>query len=804
MYLCGMKKPILSVIFCLLIALGVSARNFTISGYITDSISSETLISATVYDSLSMRGALTNFNGFYSLTLPQGNVVLQYSYAGYNMVVENIDLQSDTSLNIALPPFMLGEVVVTAKSSKMGVETSQMSAIDVPIQLIKSIPALAGEVDIIKALQLMPGVQSGSEGSTGLYVRGGGPDENLILLDGIPLYNVNHMMGFFSVFNADAVKNVTLYKGNFPSRFGSRLSSVVDVRQNDGDARHYHGSVMVGLLSAKVNVEGPIWKDHTTFNISARRTYFDLLAQPIMAIAAKQNDMDRMSAGYYFYDINARLSHKFSDKDRLSFSFYMGDDAIYANIKDSDDGGVNPSGYDNSYSTSNKMKWRWGNILASLNWAHKYNNTLFSNLTVAYTKYRFSLGVDMESTDITDGVKSYQNMGSTYNSKIDDVTMNYLFDYLPHHAHEIKFGANYIFHTFKPSVATIAMKDNYDGENIMAMDTTFGNNPIYTHEVALFIEDNWSIHRVVKLNMGLRASLYAVDNKVYPSVEPRAGLRLLISKDWSFKCSYSYMSQYIHLLSSSNLTLPTDLWMPVTKRIAPMKSHQVAAGVFYNLLGEVDFSVEGYYKYMDNIIEYKDGASFMMSTTGWEDKVNMGKGWSYGVEFLMQRSVGKITGWLGYTWSRSMRQFDREGMLINDGKPFFAKYDRRHDVSFVMQYKINKKIDLSGTFVFGTGTCGTFATQLSPSGSALIESRNNFRMPNYHRLDLGINFHFPRKKQRAGEHLLSISCYNVYNHKNPYMVYLSHKYDESGVSRPALMQVSLFPIMPSISYTFKF
>lgn len=777
------------VVLLLLLSVHYSvARQYTVSGYVSDSVSSETMISAAVYDTVSVRGTVTNTYGFYSLTLPEGKCVLRFSYVGYRSQMIELDLKGDTAVSVRLnSSTTLDEVVVTGHRSEIGVHGTQMSAIEVPMQMIKNIPALAGEVDVIKALQLLPGVQSGSEGGTGLYVRGGGPDENLVLLDGIPLYNVNHLGGFFSVFNADALKNVTLYKGNFPARFGSRLSSVVDVRQKDGDARSYHGNVSVGLLSAKFNVEGPIWKDHTTFNISARRTYYDLLAQPIMAIFASMNEMDRMMAGYYFYDLNARISHKFSDRDRLTLSFYMGDDVVYVNMLDKGD----------DYRYSNKMNWRWGNLVTSLNWQHVFSPKLFANASVSYTKYRFSLGMKNEQTDIYEDETEKYLFDVKYNTYIDDVMANYDLDYKPHPNHDLRFGTNYTLHRFRPAVMTYM-----EVMDVEMADTTFGGKRSMTHEVALYAEDNWTIHRVVKANIGLRGSLYVTDNKVYPSIEPRLGLRFLITDALSAKASYSYMTQYVHLLSSSNLTLPTDLWVPVTKRIPPMHSHQVAAGFFYNLLGQVDFSIEGYYKTMRNMIEYKDGASFFLSTTGWEDKVNIGDGYSYGVEFLVQRSVGKITGWVGYTWSRTMRKFDRPGMEINFGKEFPAKYDRRHDVSVVLQYKPTKRIDLSATFIYGTGTCGTFATQLSPSGNPVITSRNNFRMPDYHRLDIGANFHFPRKKNRKGEHLLGISVYNVYNNKNPFMVYVGTKDDGSG--DPALRQVSIFPILPSISYSFKF
>ena len=782
-----LKRLGICIVVLLCMVYAVQAKQYTISGYVREGYSSESLISAAVYDTISLRGTVTNSYGFYSLTIPEGQCALRYSYVGYQPQMTTFDLRSDTTIVINLNASIeLKEVVVTSERNELGVHGTQMSAIDIPIQVLKNIPAIAGEVDIIKALQLMPGVQSGSEGASGLFVRGGGPDENLILLDGIPLYNVSHLGGFFSVFNADAIKNVTLYKGNFPARFGSRLSSVVDVRQNDGNAQTYHGNVTVGLLSAKVNVEGPIWKDHTTFNISARRTYYDALAQPILAIIATANEMGRMMAGYYFYDVNARISHRFSDCDRLTLSYYMGEDVIYVNMKETDD---------ESY-MKNKMNWRWGNIVTALNWQHQFNSKLFSNASVSYTRYKFKLGIGNEYKDVYNGEEEFEKMSIGYNTHIDDISANYDLDYHPHPNHDLRFGANYTFHIFRPGVSTYYEK--YGNE---LLDQTIGDKPYYTHEAVLYAEDNWTIHRVVKANIGLRGTLYAAVGKIYPTLEPRLGIRLLITKDLSIKASYSYMSQYVHMLASSNLTLPTDLWVPVTKEIPPMRSHQAALGVFYNLLGQVDFSVEGYYKTLSNVVEYKDGATFFLSSSDWDKKVNVGDGYSYGVEVMVQRSVGKVTGWIGYTWCRTMRLFNRPGMELNNSKEFPAKYDREHDLSVVVQYKPTKKIDLSATFIYGTGTCGSFATQISPAGDPLITSRNNFRMPDYHRLDLGINFHFPRKKERPGEHLLSISVFNVYNHKNPFMVFVDQN---TYYNTSSLKQVSLFPILPSIAYTFKF
>ena len=770
----------------------------TVSGYMTDAASGESLISATLLDRISGQGAVTNNYGFYTLTLPAGEVSLEYSYTGYETVVKEFRLTRDTVIHVGLTfsPEMLSGATVTASRSEIGVRGTQMSAIEIPVNQIRRVPALAGEVDVIKAIQLLPGVQSGTEGSAGLYVRGGGPDENLLLLDGVPIYNVNHMMGFFSVFNADAIKNVTLYKGSFPARFGSRLSSIVDVRMKDGNDQTWHGSASLGLLSAKVNVEGPIVKGKTTLNVSARRTYYDILAQPLIALYMRNNreDGDQATGGYYFYDLNAKLTHTFSNRDKLYASYYMGDDRVYARLKMSD----------GSTDTRLNLGWNWGNIVGSLRWNHVFGPRLFVNTTVNYTQYRHLLDIN--------GNERYQGGADTdftlgYNSLINDLSAAADFEFNPVPEHDIRFGGTFIHHTFKPSVTTVRFSES--AQKDAAIDTTFGDRNLFTNEAALYAEDNWSITPWLKVNLGLRYSLYATSGRTYHSLEPRVSLRALFTDDFSFKASYSEMSQAVHLLSNSNISLPTDLWVPSTDRIEPMRSKQAAAGLFYSL-GVVDLSLEGYYKHMDNVLEYRDGASFFGSTTGWEDKVAMGKGWAYGVEFLVQKKTGRLTGWIGYTWSKTMRQFDREGHVINFGKPFPAKYDRRHDLSITAAYELTKKIDLAATFVYGTGVCGSLALQTIQAMPGYdrqfdyymladtfpldyLEGRNNYRMPSYQRLDLGVNF---KRTFRNGHHrTISLSVFNAYNRNNPFLVYRDGK---------QLVQLSIFPIMPSLSYTYEF
>ncbi len=795
----------LVVIGLVLACLPTFAQKRTISGYVMDAASKETLIGATIFDKNSGKGCATNSYGFYTLTLKQGQVDLQVSYVGYTQQSRALDLKENLSLNFMLETnTTLDEVVVEGTRATVSARNPQMSVVELPVQQIKGIPTLFGEADVLKAIQLLPGVQNGSEGSAGMYVRGGGPDENLLLLDGVPVYNVNHMLGFFSVFNPDALKNVTLYKGSFPAHFGGRLSSVVDIRMKEGDMQKYHGNASIGLISSKFNFEGPIVKDKLSFNLSYRRTYGDLLIKPALWIASWSTpEISKLSVGYYFYDFNAKLNWKISDKDRLYLSFYTGDDAIYFGVKNKDF--LSDS---TQYTHRIKLNWKWGNKVAALRWNHVVSQKLFMDASVNYTQYRHNLGMNLteEDTYLPTNTVSKNVFDMVYKSGINDLTAKVDFDYTPLPNHEIRFGGNYTYHIFRPEVQSIQMSESQQS----LVDTVTGSPNVYAHETALYAEDNMTFGDIFRMNLGVHYSTFTVEGKTYQSVQPRVSTSMMLASNLSLKAGYAYMTQYVHLLSNSSLSLPTDLWVPVTAKIVPMNAHQWSVGAFYELPRLFDISVEGYYKTMDNLLEYKDGASFFGSSERWDEKVCMGKGWAYGVELLVQRSFGKTTGWIGYTWAHSKRQFDREGQIINNGKVFPAKYDRRHDISVTVQHKFSDSFDLSGTWVFSSGNCGTLGTQVYeglPNDWGEFQhinalERNNFRMGNYHRLDLGANLHFPLN---PGLLTLNFSVYNVYNHNNPFLVYTDYVYDESTQqAEKKLMQVSIFPIIPSFSLSYKF
>ena len=810
-----MKRATSFLIFILSAFCLQAQTKHTVSGYITDISSKETLIGATILDLKSGHGAITNEYGFYSLTLTDGPVEVRTGYVGYKPVVISFTLHHDTIINIDVPTIdELNEVTIYGNREILGVRGSQMSAIDIPIEQIKAVPAMFGETDVLKALQLLPGVQAGAEATAGLYVRGGNPDENLLLLDGVPVYNVNHMFGMFSVFNPDAIKNVTLYKGSFPAHYYGRLSSVVDIRMKDGDLNQYHGNASVGLVSSKINLEGPIIKGKTSFNISARRTYSDLLLNSAIWLN-KQFDFantDDLSMGYYFYDLNLKLNHKFNDNDRLYVSWYSGDDDIYFNYRSS--GGA--------YKEKTRLNWRWGNTVAAIRWNHVLGPKLFMDVSANYTQYRHKMGIHIKEDDKKNNYKG--SMGINMKSGIYDASFRSDFHWSPSSGQDIRFGGSYTHHKFTPDVMELSMNssETMDNDSVQTNDfnQTFGSRHILAHEYQLYAEDDIELTDVIKFNIGAGYAGFSVNNRYYNSLEPRLSARFLVTDELSVKTGYAYMTQYVHLLSNNVINLPTDLWVPVTDKVEPEHSHQWALGAAYSVDGLADFTLEGYYKQMDNLLEYKEGSSYMSGDTDWQNKVAMGKGWSYGLELMAQRSVGRLNGWIAYTWNKSQRKFDRPGMVINGGRTFDAKYDRRHKLDITCNYKFSDRFDMSATWLFETGNCGTIYTQYYDSEIladekdeqyrytttlGYYENRNNFRLNPTHRLDLSFNWH--RKLSERVNRTLNLSIYNAYNNRNPFLVYVytdSYYRGDEWVEEHTLRQLTLFPILPTLSYSISF
>ena len=770
----------------------------------------ETLPGVLIYEPNSETSTLSNSYGFYSLTFPTTDssrvIFLCTGYSSDTLqITENADISYDARLQKG---FLLDGVQVTAK--KHNTEVIQMSNISIDAKDVKAIPVLLGEKDVFKTLLLMPGVQSGTEGSSGIYVRGGGPDQNLVILDEATIYNANHLLGFFSIFNGDAIKSVELIKGGFPARYGGRLSSVIDITMKDGNKESYHGEGGIGILSSHVMVEGPIAKNKASFMISGRTTYADLLMAPIMKIA-----MEGGSAGYYFFDLNAKFNCNIGKKDKLFLSAYFGRDKFHL--------AENYSSTEDLYKETNKMGLFWQNATATLRWNHLFNNKVFANLSFIFNDYKMDIYNKYKSDDYTEGYHDIYQFNMEYNSGIRDYTLKYDLTLLPDAINHIRIGANIIYHESCPS-AFSCKEDTFSLRNVQKE---------LGLEYSIYAEDEINIHNKFRISPGIRLVCFSVPGKTYFSPEPRIALSYNIIPNLAIKASYAMMSQSMLLLSTSTIGLPTDLWVPITADVKPQRSHQVAAGIHYDLhKPDLSFSIEGYYKKMNDIIAYTEGASFFLDAIEglidpsaqkkWSDNVTSGQGWSYGVEFLVRKNVGKFTGWVGYTLSWTEQQFDE----LNFGRKFFARYDRRHDVSIVLMYSPTSKINLSLAWTYATGNAVTLPTSYYPQIGIwdyitdnvnhtpsdydnyyqYVENygdKNNLRMKPFHHLDIGVQFIKPHKKN--WQSIFEVSIYNVYNHKNAFFYFIGNTYDEAtNTSHQVLKQVCIFPIIPTFTYHFKF
>ncbi|MEO5642174.1 MAG: TonB-dependent receptor [Bacteroidia bacterium] len=761
-------------------------QKFTISGFVYEKSSHESLPGILVVNTKTGAGTATNNFGFYSLTLPSDTVLITCSFVGYKTEIRKFFLDKNTQINFDLDALLQEEVVINAEQDEKISDNTQMSQVSIPIEQIKQIPALLGEKDVLKVIQLMPGVQSGGEGNSGLYVRGGGADQNLIILDDATVYNAYHLFGFFSLFNGDALKSVELTKGGFPARYGGRLSSVLEMQMKDGNQEKFSGEAGIGIISSRLLLEGPLKKKKSSFLVSGRRTYIDALVYPFLP--------DDNKAGYYFYDFNAKVNYTVNDKNRLFLSGYFGKDKFYANYKNGPD-------------YKEKVGLNWGNATGTLRWNHLWSDRLFSNTALIFTNYKFGIKYSEESA----GAFTSLN----YSSGIRDFSIKHDFDFSPVPDHYLKFGFISTYHRFTPSA--VVLKSSNGPDNSSKVKT------LEAVESGIYIEDDWRITSRLKTNIGFRLSHFNTQGKSYVRPEPRFAARYILRENLSLKASYALMNQYLHLLSNTGIGLPTDLWVPATKRIKPQQSQQVALGSAMDIPKyKLMVSLEGYYKWSKDVVGYKEGASFLLvndlggneEPVNWEDNVTPGKAWSYGFEFLVQRKFGKLTGWVGYTLSWSQLQFDS----INFGNKYYAKYDRRHDISVVGIYKINDHITLSATWVFGTGNAITLPlaeyalTEHDPSGSGVQQNvprfnnwfvndygdKNSFRMAPYHRMDIALQFH---RKMKYWDRTFELGVYNLYNRKNPFFYYVG--YDNSGQQRK-LKQISLFPLIPSVSWTIKF
>jgi outer membrane receptor protein involved in Fe transport len=785
-----MKKAallfLLSFIACTLFA----QKKYTISGYFKDAYSGETLIGATLTVKGNSRGISSNQYGFYSITLPEARYTFICSFVGYRQQVIDINLSGDSLLNISLlpGPTLSEEVIVTARKRDNNVKNAQMGKVTLPIEQIKSIPAFLGEVDLLKVVQLLPGIRNAGEGTAGIYVRGGGPDQNLIMLDDAVVYNTGHLFGFFSIFNSDAIKNVSLIKGGMPAQYGGRLSSVLDISMKEGNNQKFQTEGGIGLIASRLSVQGPLKKDKASFILSARRTYVDAIAKPFISKSSQF-----YGSGYYFYDLNAKLNYKFSEKDRLYLSGYFGRDVFdFVNGRQSLD-----------------VKIPWGNATGTLRWNHVFNNKLFANTTAVYNDYNFSFSAAQD------------NFAVKLASGIRDVSLKQDFDFYPFSKHKLKFGALYTYHKFTPSVVT-GRQDSIEFNPLNAQVK-------FAHEGAVYLQDDWEINEKWNLNAGLRYSgfqqigafkIYKTDAngnrtdstlfkkgknvKTYGGLEPRLTLRYSIDEETSLKASVTRNLQYIHLVSNAGTTLPTDLWVPSTYKVKPQLSWLYAAGLFKNWKNNMyETSLELYFKDMQNQIEYREGYT-PNTIADTEDDFVFGKGWSYGSELFINKVKGKFTGWVGYTLSWTWRKFPQ----LNFGEKYPAKYDRRNDLSVVAMYQLNKRWKLAGTFVYGTGNAATLPQRFYIVGGVLTQeySRiNQYRLPSYHRMDLSAILQGKKNDRRKFQTEWVFSVYNAYSRQNPYFIY----FDQTGSPLDGSLQVqakqvAIFPVIPAVTWNFKF
>jgi len=753
------------------------SQNFSLNGTITDSKTGEQLIGAIVIiKEIPNTGAAANSYGYYTLIVPKGIYTILVRYVGYENFEQKIDLDKNILLNLSLEPKgrELKEVEISADKPNENVTRTQMGVEKLTMKEIKQIPVLFGEQDLLKTLQLLPGVKSAGEGNAGFHVRGGGADQNLVLLDEAPVYNASHLLGFFSVFNSDAVKDVTLYKGGMPAEFGGRLSSVLDVKMNEGNQKRFGAKGGIGLIASRLTLEAPVVKDRGSFMIAARRTYAD-------AFLKLSADSNRRKSTLYFYDLNTKFNYKINEKNRIYASGYFGRDVF---------------GFGDQFS------FDWGNTTATVRWNHIFNSRIFSNSSFIYSNYNYRISVQSGDLNV--------KIGST----IKDLNFKQDYQYFVNNKNRVKFGWNVIHHTFIPG--------KIEGSGIFA--NAISNEKRYALESSVYGSQEINFSPLFTVNYGLRitdfrylgpgtiytydtngevlTSRYAAKNEVvktYINLEPRINASYLIDEKQSVKAAYSRTVQNLHLLSNTTSGNPTDIWVPSSNNVKPELGDQYSVGYFRNLKNNTfELSAESYYKNLYNQIDYKNGAQLAFNQLV-EGELVYGTGRAYGIELLGRKKVGKLTGWIGYTLSRTERKF-RE---INDGKYFPARQDRTHDFSVVVMYELNKKWSLSTNWVYYTGNAVTF-----PSGKYQIEGqlvnyyteRNGYRMPDYHRLDFGATYY--RKNTATYESSWSFSIYNAYARRNAYII--TFRESANDPNQNEAVKLSLFRLIPAVTYNFHF
>lgn len=778
--------------YFLTIILGVSSlltlgQTATISGYIRAKTSGEALIGATCFIPEIKKGITSNQYGYYSLTLAPGKYIVNFSFIGYKAKSDTINLEENIILDVFLEEenLQIDDIIVVAKKQDHNIESIEMSMEKLPVKMVKKLPSFMGEVDILKTITLLPGIQNGGEGSSGLYVRGGGPDENLLILDEAPVYNASHLMGFFSVFNSDAIKDIEVYKGGIPAVYGGKASSVIDIRMKDGNINEFHGQAGIGNISSRLTLEGPVIKDKWSFVVSGRRTYADVVGKAIGIEELKDNQL-------YFYDLNLKTNIRFSQKDRIFISAYSGDD--FFNLGES-------------------FYMRWGNITGTARWNHVFNGKLFSNTSFIFSRYEYNLGVP-------DGAPNHFD----WHSQVKDFNLKEDFTWFPNSDNTVKFGFNLIHHHFEPGM-------------IKAGDDSFFERLELTHYNAIdgsaYISNEQKLGALLTLQYGLRLSVFqqigvgkvreylnpdspksseVISETAYKkgeligspfiNPEPRVSARLALGESSSFKASYNRMSQNLHLISNTNSPTPLDIWLPTSKYIKPLIANQVAAGYFRNFRrNTIETSAEIYYKDLQNVLDYKDGAELFLNED-LETELLHGSGYSYGLEMMAKKQEGRFNGWASYTLSRSMRKIPG----INNGRPYPSTYDRTHDASVVLNYDISNFYTVSASWVFSTGNPVTYpVARYDIQGNALFyySDRNGNRIPSYHRLDLSATFQFKGNERKKVKQSLNVSLYNVYARRNAYSIYFRQNEDNPSVIEAVRLSI-IGTIIPSVTYNINF
>ncbi len=772
-----MRRLIFSLLLILLFSVGYAQQKFTLSGTVRSQRTGETVINASIKPVNSTEGMSSNEYGFYSITLPAGEYIIEYSAVGFETVAENVTLDQDVSKNIVLPDEIknLDNVTVSASGKGRTITGTQMGVERLSITEVKTIPMLLGERDILKAIQLLPGIKPAGDGNSGFYVRGGSADQNLILLDEAQVYNASHLMGFFSTFNSDAIKDITVYKGGMPAQYGGRLSSVLDVKMNEGNNQNYELSGGIGLISAKLNLEGPIQKNRSSFLLSGRRTYADVFVPLAKDTALRNNKL-------YFYDYNAKFNYKMGEKDNIYVSGYFGRDYL----KLDQQFGIN-----------------WGNITGTLRWNHIFNSRLFSNTSFIYSDFDYNININNPNNDL-----------DIY-SKIRDLNLKQEFQWYAGSRHSLRFGLNSIYHKIRPGDVTSSGNASFN--NFYLQDR-------YSWENALFVTDTWKAAPWLNVTYGARLTSFAVlgagdfyeidaDGNItdtltykkgeivknYLNLEPRLAASFIINQTSSFKTSYVRNVQNLHLMSNSTTGAPTDKWLASTNIIKPEIADLFSVGWYKNFAeNRYEFSTEAYYKKMYNQIDYRTGAD-VFTNDAIESQILFGIGRAYGWELFLKKKTGKATGWISYTLSKTERKING----INDGAWYNARQDRIHDVAIVVNYQLNRKWNLAANWIYYTGDAVTY-----PAGKYIIDNqvvfyytkRNADRMPAYHRLDLGATWLLKNKKNFTSE--LAFSLFNAYGRENPYIITFRQNKDEP--MRTEAVKTSLFRFVPSISYNFKF